>query len=201
MSNGQDPIVELVNQLTRLPGIGEKTALRLAYHIVEAPSGYAAALSAAIGEAKARIVRCGRCGILSGDDPCRWCSAPSRSDEIVCVVESTQDVHAIERTGEYRGRYHVLHGLIRPLDGVGPDGLNIESLLQRLQGSGFGEVIVATNPSVEGEATAMYLQRLLHPLGVKVSRIASGLPLGGELEYADRATLGRAIAARVSLEG
>lgn len=200
MSDGQDPIVELVNQLTRLPGIGEKTALRLAYHIIESPSGYASALSAAIGDAKARIVRCGSCGILSGSDPCRWCGSTSRSSAEVCVVESTQDVHAIERTGEYRGRYHVLHGLIRPLDGVGPDALNIEPLLHRLRDGAVTEVIVATNPSVEGEATAMYLQRLLHPLGVKVSRIASGLPLGGELEYADRATLGRAIAARVSLD-
>ncbi len=198
-SSDRDPVVELVNQLTRLPGIGEKTAQRLAYHVIESPAELAESLASALRDARQRITRCEVCGVLSGISPCRWCASASRSDAEVCVVESTQDVEAIERTGEFTGRYHVLHGLIRPLDGVGPDALNIDTLLQRVGRGSIREVIVATNPSVEGEATAMYLQRLLSPLGVTVTRIASGLPLGGELEYADRATLGRAIAARVSL--
>jgi recombination protein RecR len=195
----QDPIVELVNQLTRLPGIGEKTAARLAYHIVEAPEAFASELSAALLEARAKIQRCDACGVLTGTNPCRWCAMTSRTDAIVCVVETTQDVFAIERTGEFDGRFHVLHGLIRPLDGIGPDQLNLDTLIKRVGAGVVSEVIVATNPSVEGEATAMYLRNLLVPLGMRVTRIASGLPLGGELEYADRATLGRALNARVAL--
>jgi recombination protein RecR len=194
-----DPITELVNQLTRLPGIGEKTATRLAFFIVQSPDGLATDLGAALVAAQSKVSTCSTCGMLTEADPCRYCTDGRREPDTICVVEQTPDVVAVERTFEFRGRYHVLGGLIRPLDGMGPDDLNLESLLGRIRTGGVSEVIVATNPSVEGEATAMYIRNLLVPLGVHVSRIASGLPLGGELEYADRATLGRAIAARVSL--
>ena len=194
-----DPITELVNQLTRLPGIGEKTATRLAFFIVQSSDGLASELGAALVAAQAKVSSCSACGMLTEADPCRYCTDSRREPDTICVVEQTPDVVAVERTFEFRGRYHVLGGLIRPLDGTGPDDLNLESLLGRIGTGGVQEVIVATNPSVEGEATAMYIRNLLVPLGVRVSRIASGLPLGGELEYADRATLGRAIAARVAL--
>jgi recombination protein RecR len=199
VSGEADPITELVNQLTRLPGIGEKTATRLAFFIVQSPEGLAEELAQAVVAARSKVMCCTTCGMLTEADPCRYCSDVRRESETICVVEQTPDVVAVERTFEFRGHYHVLGGLIRPLDGTGPDDLNLESLVSRIGGGGVSEVIVATNPSVEGEATAMYIRNLLSPLGVSVSRIASGLPLGGELEYADRATLGRAIAARVSL--
>ncbi len=199
MSSAADALTELVNQLTRLPGIGEKTATRLAFHIVRAPSEFANELGAAIIRGREVISRCGECGMLTEGALCRYCSDIRREPTALCVVESTQDVVAIERTSEFRGRYHVLGGLIRPLDGVGPDDLHLDVLLRRVGKGEVSEVIVATNPSVEGEATAMYVRNLLVPLGIRVSRIASGLPLGGELEYADRATLGRAISARVAL--
>lgn len=196
-----DPVAELVNQLTRLPGIGEKTATRLAYFVIEAPPDLAEGLGGALVAARSAIERCEVCGVLSGRSPCRWCSDPQRDASTVCVVESTQDAQAVERTGEFSGTYHVLHGLIRPLDGVGPDALNLPSLLRRVGEGSIREVIVATAPSVEGEATALYIERLLRPLEVGVTRIASGLPMGGELEYADRATLGRALRARTRLGG
>lgn len=199
MSSSADALTELVNQLTRLPGIGEKTATRLAFHIIQAPPDLAAELGAAIVKGREMIQRCGECGMLTEGTTCRLCGDGRREPSAICVVESTQDVVAIERTSEFRGKYHVLGGLIRPLDGVGPDDLNLDGLLRRVGRDEVSEVIVATTPSVEGEATAMYVRNLLVPLGVHCSRIASGLPLGGELEYADRATLGRAIAARVSL--
>jgi len=194
-----DPVTELVNQLTRLPGIGEKTATRLAFFLLRAPEGLSRDLANAVQQARQRVRHCGACGMLTESDPCRVCSDARRDAATICVVESTPDVVAIERTAEFRGTYHVLHGLIRPLDGIGPSDLNLDPLIRRIGGSGIAEVIVATNPSVEGEATAMYVQRLLTPLGVKVTRIARGLPMGGELEYADRATLGRAIADRIPL--
>lgn len=196
MTDAADPITELVNQLCRLPGIGERTATRLAFHLVEAESDLPLALADALRRVRDAVRRCSVCGNFTENDPCRFCASPRRDDAIVCVVESTSDIAAIERTGEFTGRYHVLHGLIRPLDGVGPDELNLASLLGRLTDGQVREVLIATNPSVEGEATAMYVRNLLGPLGITVSRIASGLPLGGELEYADRATLGRAITAR-----
>jgi len=191
-----DPIAELVNQLSRLPGVGERTATRLAYFLVECDIDLPTELARALRDVREHIRRCSECGNLTQTDPCRYCSAPHRDASLVCVVESTSDIAAVERTGEFRGRYHVLHGLIRPLDGVGPDDLNLSTLLHRLGKEPIKEVIVATNPSVEGEATAMYIRNLLVPLGLSVTRIASGLPLGGELEYADRATLGRAFSAR-----
>lgn len=199
MNRSADALTELVNQLTRLPGIGEKTATRLAFHIIGAPSDLAQGLGQAILRGREVISRCGECGMLTEGEQCRFCADIRRDDAVLCVVETTQDVVAIERTAEFRGRYHVLGGLIRPLDGVGPDDLQLEGLVRRVGRGEVTEVIVATNPSVEGEATAMYVRNLLGPLGVSVTRIASGLPMGGELEYADRATLGRAIAARVIL--
>lgn len=201
MAPGPDPITELINQLTRLPGIGERTAARLAFHILDAPADLASGLAAALRTVRERVRRCSVCGHLTEADPCRFCSDPVRDRSCICVVEGTPDVLAVEQTGEYRGLYHVLHGLIRPLDGIGPDDLHVAGLLRRLQDGEVQEVILATNPGVEGEATATYLASLLRPLPVTVSRIASGIPLGGELEYADRATLGRALTARRALSG
>lgn len=201
MSNLAGPITELINQLSRLPGVGEKTAGRLAFYLIQAPEALSMELSAAIVAARTTTFRCSECGNLTATDPCGICASPHRDPATLCVVESVSDVVAIEKSGEFRGRYHVLHGLIRPMEGVGPDQLNLHALLRRVGGGQVVEVIVATNPSVEGEATAMYLKGLLSTLGLRVTRIASGIPLGGELEYADRATLGRALSARVPLLG
>lgn len=199
MSRAPDPLTELVNQLTRLPGIGEKTATRLAFYIVRSGPDLASQLAQALVAARERIGQCSECGMLTESDPCRMCGDARRDAQTICVVETTPDVVAIERTGEYVGRYHVLNGLIRPLDGVTPADLNLDGLVRRVGRDEVTEVIVATNPSVEGEATAMYVRNLVTPLGVNCTRIASGLPMGGELEYADRATLGRALSARVKL--
>jgi recombination protein RecR len=193
--NTAGPIARLIQQLAKLPGIGEKTAARLAFHILRAPAEDAAALSAAIVELRARIKLCGSCCDFTEEDPCPICRDPRRDLSVICVVAQPQDVVAIERTGGYRGRYHVLHGVLSPLDGVGPDDLRIGELIRRAGGE-LKEVIVATNPSVEGETTAVYLAKLLRPLGVRVSRIATGVPMGGELEYADRLTLARALDGR-----
>jgi recombination protein RecR len=199
------PIARLVQQLAKLPGIGEKTAARLAFHILRASPEDAAALAAAIAEVKQRIRFCSTCCDLTEADPCGICQDARRDDSLVCVVAQPQDVLAIERTGGYRGRYHVLHGLLSPLDGVGPDDLRIAELVRRCghgdangsqAGEGIREVILATSPSVEGEATAVYLAKLLRPLGVRATRIATGVPMGGELEYADGVTLARAIDGR-----
>jgi recombination protein RecR len=195
------PIARLVQQLAKLPGIGEKTAARLAFHIVRAAPDDAAALAAAISDVKQRIRFCGVCWDLTESDPCALCSDARRDAGLVCVVAHPQDVAAVERTGGYRGRYHVLHGLLSPLDGIGPDDLRITELVKRAGGSGgyedaIREVILATSPNVEGEATAVYIAKLLRPLGVRTSRIATGVPIGGELEYADQLTLARAIDGR-----
>lgn len=194
------PIARLVQQLGKLPGIGEKTAARLAFHILRASAEDAAALAAAIVEVRQKIRFCSTCCDLTETDPCAICRDQRRDGTLVCVVAQPQDLVAIERAGGYRGRYHVLHGVLSPLDGVGPDDLRIAELLRRC-GDGsvaeaIGEVILATSPSVEGEATAVYLAKLLRPLGVKASRIATGVPMGGELEYADQVTLARAIDGR-----
>lgn len=199
-NEGGDAIAELINQLSRLPGVGERTATRLAYHLIETQSDLPERLAAVLVDVQRRVRRCGVCGNLTEQDPCRYCRAPHRDDTVVCVVESVTDIAAVERTGEFRGRYHVLHGLIRPLDGIGPDQLNLASLVRRVGEGAIEEVIVATNPSVEGEATAAYIRAILTPLKLSVSRIASGLPVGGELGFADRATLGRALAARRELK-
>lgn len=190
------PIARLIQQLGKLPGVGEKTAARLAFHILRAPAEDAAALGAAIVELRARIRLCQVCCDFTEEDPCPVCRDVRRDPTLICVVAQPQDVVAIERTGGYRGRYHVLHGVLSPLDGVGPDDLRVAELVKRAGGGEVKEVIVATNPSVEGETTAVYLARLLRPLGVRTSRIATGVPMGGELEYADRLTLARALDGR-----
>jgi recombination protein RecR len=198
------PIARLVQQLGKLPGIGEKTAARLAFHILRASPEDAAALAAAIAEVKQKIRFCSVCCDLTEADPCAVCRDARRDAGIVCVVAQPQDVVAIERTGGYRGRYHVLHGVLSPLDGIGPDDLRVTELIARCGASADGpnadqairEAILATSPSVEGEATAVYLAKLLRPLGVRATRIATGVPMGGELEYADQVTLARAIDGR-----
>ncbi len=191
-----DPLNRLVAELAKLPGIGEKTAQRLAFHILRSPAQYAQDLSAAIAELVKKVRLCQRCFALTEAELCQMCQDPRRDDRVLCVVENVADLLAIEKTREFRGRYHVLHGVLSPLDGTGPDQLRIRELLNRLRDGGTEEVIVATNPDVEGEATALYLTRLLKPMGLKVTRIAQGLPIGSDLEFADQATLSRALAAR-----
>ena len=198
MSNA-GPIARLVCELGKLPGVGEKTAARLAFHILRAPEADAAALSSAITELRAKIRLCSLCWDFTEDNPCAICRDQRRDGSLLCAVASPQDVLAIERTGGYRGRYHVLHGVLSPLDGIGPDDLRIAELVKRCGDGDIREVIVATNPSVEGETTAIYLAKLLRPLGLRTSRIATGVPMGGELEYADRLTLARAIDGRREL--
>jgi len=186
----------LIDELSRLPGIGPKGAQRLAFHMVKAPAETVADLANAMLEVKAKIRFCDVCGNYAEDDQCLVCANTRRSGDAICIVEEAKDVEAIERTGEYMGRYHVLGGVIDPINNIGPDELNIASLMRRLSSGDTQEVIVATNPNVAGEATAAYLARLIAPLGVTVSRLASGLPVGGDLEYADEITLGRAFAGR-----
>ncbi len=193
------PIARLVCELGKLPGVGEKTAARLAFHILRAPEAEAVALASAITELRAKIRLCGLCWDFTEDDPCAICRDQRRDASLLCVVAHPQDVLAIERTGGYRGRYHVLHGVLSPLEGIGPDDLRVAELVRRCGDGEIREVIVATNPSVEGETTAIYLAKLIRPLGVRTSRIATGVPMGGELEYADRLTLARAIDGRRDL--
>ncbi len=189
------PISRLVGELSKLPGVGEKTAARLAFHILRAPLEDAKALASAITDLRDKIRLCGVCWDFTELDPCPLCRDARRDSSMICVVAQPQDVLAIERAGGYSGRYHVLHGVLSPLDGVGPDDLRVAELVKRCGGE-VKEVIIATNPSVEGETTAVYLAKLLRPLGVRCSRIATGVPMGGELEYADRLTLSRAINGR-----
>ena len=189
------PIARLVAELGKLPGVGEKTAARLAFHILRAPAEDAAALAAAISDMRAKINFCSVCWDFTEQDPCPICRDARRDSSLVCVVAQPQDVLAVERAGGYLGRYHVLHGVLSPLDGIGPGDLRVAEVGRRCSAE-IKEVIVATNPSVEGETTAVYLAKLLQPLGVRCSRIATGVPMGGELEYADRLTLSRAISGR-----
>lgn len=192
-----DPITHLINAFARLPGVGERTASRLAFFVLNQPDALVDDLIDALHRVKTEVGFCTQCCNLTQGTLCTICQDTRRDAGVVCVVESTPDLRAIERTGEFRGTYHVLHGLISPLEGVGPDDLRIRELLSRLGSeSQVKEIILATSPSVDGEATALYLSRLLKPLGVSVSRIASGIPIGGELEYADRVTLSRAIVQR-----
>jgi recombination protein RecR len=194
-------IEELVAEFARLPGIGRKTAQRLTFFLLKQPRETSARLARAVAALGERVRACSRCGNLTEADPCAICTDPRRDAAVVCVVEEASDVLAIERAGEYRGLYHVLGGRLSPLDGVGPDALNVPALLARLEAGGaVREVIVATNPSVEGEATAHYLERLLRPAGVSVTRLARGLPVGGELEYADSVTIAQALSARREME-
>jgi recombination protein RecR len=194
-----DPIARLVKELARLPGIGEKTAQRLAFHVLEAGPEYAQALAEAVVGVVRDVRCCSVCQTLTEQDPCAICSDDRRDPRIICVVEGVPDLLAVERTREFRGRYHVLHGALSPLDGVGPSDLKIRELLLRLEKEPAEEVLVATNPDVEGEATALYLQKLLKPLGLRLTRIAQGVPMGGDLEYADQATLARALTGRREL--
>jgi len=189
-------MARLIQQLARLPGIGEKTASRLAFHILRAERDYAQALADALLAVKDETRLCSICFALTESDPCPLCSDPQRAAEVICVVEEPADLLAIERVREFRGRYHVLHGTLAPLDGVGPDDLKIQPLLVRLRDTPVREVILATNPTAEGEATALYLAKLLKPLGIKVTRIAHGLPVGADIEYADVMTVGRALEGR-----
>jgi recombination protein RecR len=195
---GSDPIARLIPRLSRLPGIGEKSATRLAFHILRAPEAHARELAQAILEVREKVRLCSVCCNLTEADPCELCASARRDPRTVCVVGQPTDLIAIERGGSYRGRYHVLHGVLSPLDGIGPEDLRIAELVRRLQPSEdpITEIILATSPNVEGEATAMYLARLIKPLGVKVTRIASGVPIGGELEYVDQVTLTRALDGR-----
>jgi len=189
-------MTRLIQQLTRLPGIGEKTAGRLAFYVLRADRSYAQALSEALLAVKDETRLCSVCFALTEADPCPICTDLTRSPEAICVVEEPADLLAVERAREFRGRYHVLHGALAPLDGVGPDELKIQPLLCRLRDGTVREVILATNPTAEGEATALYLARLIKPLGVRVTRIAHGIPVGGDLEYVDVMTVGRALEGR-----
>jgi recombination protein RecR len=189
-------IQDLIDELGRLPGVGPKSAQRIAFHLVNLPPEDALRLASAISEAKARVRFCGRCFNVSEQELCGVCADERRDPAVVCVVEEPRDIVAVEKTAQFKGRYHVLGGAISPIEGIGPDRLHIAELLARLEPEGVTEVILCTNPNIEGEATAMYLSRLLGPLGLRVTRIASGLPVGGDLEYADEVTLGRALEGR-----
>jgi recombination protein RecR len=191
-----EPVARLIDALQRLPGIGPKTAQRLTFFLLKRPAEEVRELSEALIAVKERIVYCQTCFNVTDEDPCRVCADPSRDGRLICVVEEPNDLLAMERTGEYRGRYHVLLGALSPLDGIGPEDLKIRELLSRLDAGGTSEVILATNPNVEGEATALYLAKLLRPLGVRITRIARGLPVGGDLEYADQVTLSKALEGR-----
>jgi recombination protein RecR len=190
------PVQALIDELGRLPGIGPKSAQRIAFHLLKLPADDANRLARAISEAKERVTFCERCFNVSEGPWCPMCTDDRRDPSVVCVVEDARDIVAIEKTGEFQGRYHVLLGAISPIDGIGPEQLKVRELLARLEPEGVREVILCTNPNIEGEATAMYLARLLKPLGLRVTRIASGLPVGGDLEYADELTLGRALEGR-----
>ena len=190
------PLGRLITELSRLPGIGGKTAQRLAFHILSMDEKEARGLADAIIDAKTNMKYCSVCGNLTDMDPCAICSDPSRSHEVICVVESPKDVVAMERIKEFTGLYHVLHGAISPMEGIGPEDINLKQLIVRLQQEDVNEIILATNPNIEGEATAMYIARLVKPSGIKVSRIAHGIPVGGDLEYADQVTLVKAIEGR-----
>jgi recombination protein RecR len=192
----EGPVQDLIDELGRLPGIGPKSAQRIAFHLLKVEPADAERLATAIQEVKAKVHFCRVCWNVAEGDLCRICRDPRRDPSLVCVVEEPRDLVAIERTQEFRGRYHVLGGAISPIEGIGPDDLRTRELLARLEPDAVREVILATNPNIEGEATAMYLARLLGPLGVKVTRIASGLPVGGDLDYADEITLGRAFVGR-----
>lgn len=193
------PVVRLIQELNRLPGIGPKSAQRLAYYIIRLPSEDAQALADAVLDVKDRIIFCSVCQNLTEIDPCAICSGPRRDRSLICVVEEPLDVLVIERASFYRGLYHVLHGVISPMNGVGPEDLRIKELLPRLEDGSVKEVVIGVNPTLEGDATAMYIHRLISPLGVKVSNLARGLPVGGHLEYADEVTLSQAYQGRREL--
>ncbi len=198
--NYTPPVQVLIDELGRLPGIGPKSAQRIAFHLLKVPTEDATRLAHAITDAKARVRFCERCFNVSEGALCPICNDDARDSSKVCVVEESRDIVAIEKTGEFRGRYHVLLGAMSPLEGIGPEQLKIRELVARIEPEGIEEIILCTNPNTEGEVTAMYLARLLKPIGLNVTRIASGLPVGGDLEYADELTLGRALEGRRSVD-
>lgn len=193
MSDYAEPIERLIDEFRKLPGIGSKSAQRLSYSLLRRPREDAERLSNAIMAIKDQVRICSQCNNYSDRDPCEYCSNTRRSNDTICVVEEPYDIIAIERTREYHGRYHVLHGVLSPINGIGPEDLKLKNLLERLREGNVREVILATNPNVEGEATAMYIAKLLNPIGVKVSRIALGIPVGSDLEYADEVTMSKAL--------
>lgn len=193
------PLAKLINELSKLPGIGNKSAQRLAFHILALEDREAEQLAGAITYAKREMKYCSVCGNLTDEDPCAICSDPARRGDVICVVENPRDVMAMERIKEFNGLYHVLHGVISPMEGIGPEDINLKSLIQRLQVNDVKELIIATNPNIEGEATAMYIARLIKPAGIKVTRIAHGIPVGGDLEYADEVTLLKSLEGRREL--
>jgi recombination protein RecR len=195
------PVQDLIDEFGRLPGVGPKSAQRIAFHLLKLPKEDALRLARVIAEVKDKISFCRRCWNVAEGELCGICADPRREDGVLCVVEEPRDIVALEKTQEFRGRYHVLQGAISPIEGIGPEQLRIKELLARLEPDAVKEVILCTNPNIEGEATAMYLARLLSPLGVKTTRIASGLPVGGDLEYADELTLGRALQGRREVDG
>ncbi len=196
MSVSLEPVDKLVRELARLPGVGTKSAQRLAFHMLMRDGGLMKDLAGALLEAKERVKRCGVCGNLATERLCPICADPKRSAQTLCVVRDARDVLALEKAREFRGKYHILGGVLSPVDGIGPEQLSIEALLKRISSEGVQEVIIATNPDVEGEATALYLARAIKPLGVRVTRIAHGVPIGGNLEYVDEITLSRALSGR-----
>ena len=190
------PLARLIDELQRLPGVGPKSAQRIAFHLLKGTRADAERLAQSVGELLGSIQVCARCNAFTDREVCETCTDPARTDRVVCVVEEPYNLQTIERTRDFRGRYHVLHGALSPLQGIGPDDLRIGELLQRVRTDGINEVILATNPNVEGEATAVYLSRLLKPLGVKVTRIAMGIPVGSDLEWADEVTMAKALEGR-----
>ena len=198
-NNNVEPLENLIDQFAQFPGIGRKSAVRMAYQVMSMPPKQAMELAKAIEHAKSDLHRCRICQDYTTGDVCKICASQKRDRSIICVVEGPRDIKSIERTHEYNGLYHVLHGLISPMDGIGPEQLHIKELLARISAGGVDEVIMATNPTVEGEATAMYIARLLKPMGVRVTRLAYGIPVGGNLEYADEVTLFRALEGRSEL--
>jgi len=199
MSNFSKPIENLIRQLSKLPGIGQKTAQRLAFHIINMEDEDAKALSSSILEAKEKIQFCSICQNIADSNPCEICSSTERSGEVICVVESPREVIAMEKSKEFKGKYHVLHGTISPSNSITPDMLKIRELVERLASDDIKEVILATNPTIDGEATAMYIARLLKPFGIKITRIARGLPMGADIEYADEVTITKALENRVEI--
>ena len=196
MQHYSDPIARLIEKLAMLPGIGPKTAQRLTFHLLSMPEDEVRELSDAMMAAKTKTRRCEVCGNVTDINPCAICSDNNRDHTTICVIENPRDLVAMERTRDYKGTYHILHGVISPMDGIGPNDIRIRELLERLKDGTVAEVILATNPNVEGEATAMYIARLLKPLGIRVTRIAKGIPVGGDLEYADEVTLSKAMEGR-----
>ena len=192
-----DPVSKLIFELSKLPGIGEKTASRLAYHILKQDESYSRNLADALLNAKQKIILCNQCFTFTDMDTCRTCSDPQRDHSFICAVERPSDVFSIEQSGAFKGVYHVLHGVLSPLDGIGPDELKIRELITRVSAGSVRELIVATNPSVEGEATALYLSRFVRPFAVKMTKLAYGIPMGGMLEYTDRQTIGKALENRM----